>query len=62
MNWYEIVRQAIWDEYNSPDFVRWDDRYHLETALKNILKMDEMELDELITDADKESGYDLFKS
>jgi hypothetical protein len=62
MNWQEIVKEAILNLYADPDFVQWDDRYHLETYLKNFLKMDEMELDEIITAADKESGYDLFKS
>jgi len=60
MNWYDVVKEAILNMYDSPDFVRWDDRYHLEAHLKSVLKMDETELDEIITAADKESGYDLF--
>ena len=62
MNWADVIKQAILNEYDSPDFIRWDDRYHLEAHLKTFLKMDEMELDEIITAADKETGFDLFKS
>ena len=62
MNWADVIKQAILNEYDSPDFIRWDDRYHLEAHLKTVLKMDEMELDEIITAADKETGFDLFKS
>ena len=62
MNWYDVVKEAILNDYNSPDFIRWYDRYHLEAHLKTVIKMDEMELDEIITAADKETGFDLFKS